>query len=124
MLHMANGLQGTSSLLTPHLRLSAQNKTASERRNGPLGAKIFDECSQYTARFWHADCYRPAAAREAVHPTVKCEEYADPEHTWGDLPVVIVCGDELQLPPVPAEAGLFAPIEGRSNEQTVGVQNL
>ena len=53
---------------------------------------------------------------------VKFEEYADPNHSWGDIPVVIICGDELQLPPVPAEAGLFAPIEGKSHEQKVGVR--
>jgi len=121
-LHMANGLQGNSSLLTPHLRLSAENKRKAEHRYGPLGAKIFDECSQYNARLWHADCYRTAAARDAVHDGVQFYEYADPEHTWGDLPIVIVCGDELQLPPVPAEAGLFALIEGRSHEQKVGVK--
>ena len=120
-IHMANGLQGNSSLLTPHLRLSATNKRTSEHRYGPLGAKIFDECSQYNARLWHADCYRTASARDAVYDSVQFYEYAEPEHTWGDLPIVIVCGDELQLPPVPAEAGLFAPIEGRSHEQKVGV---
>ena len=91
-------------------------------RYGPLGAKIFDEFSQYNTRLWHADCFRTAAAREHVYKEVKFEEYADPNHSWGDIPIVIICGDELQLPPVPAEAGLFAPIEGKSHEQKVGVR--
>lgn len=121
-IHMANGLQGNSSMLIPHLRLTATNKKTAEYRYGPLGAKIFDECSQYNARLWHADCYRTASARDAMYESVQFYDYSEPQHTWGDLPIVIVCGDELQLPPVPAEAGLFAPIEGRSNEQKVGVK--
>lgn len=87
-----------------------------------MGAKIFDEFSQYNTRLWHADCFRTAAAREHVYDKVRFEEYADPNHSWGDIPIVIICGDELQLPPVPAEAGLFAPIEGKSHEQKVGVR--
>jgi hypothetical protein len=46
------------------------------------------------------------------------------EQTWGALPLVLVGGDELQLPPVPMQAGLFAPIEGTSDEQKSAVRIL
>ena len=28
--------------------------------------------------------------------------------TFGAMPVIVDCGDELQVPPVPSNAGLFA----------------
>ena len=36
--------------------------------------------------------------------------------------MVGVAGDELQMPPVPAQVSLLAPIEGTSNEQKTGVK--
>ena len=47
--------------------------------------------------------------------------YSDPEQTWGGTPVVVVAGDELQMPPVPFEASLLAPVEGSSHEQKAGI---
>ena len=34
----------------------------------------------------------------------------------------LVAGDELQMPPVPFESSLLAPVEGSSHEQKVGVK--
>ena len=50
--------------------------------------------------------------------------YSEPEQTWGGTPVVVVAGDELQLPPVPFEASLLAPVEGSSHEQKVGILSM
>ena len=36
------------------------------------------------------------------------------------MPIFIMGGDELQLPPVPMEASLLAPLEGTSDEHKAG----
>ena len=38
------------------------------------------------------------------------------------MPIVIECGDELQLPPVPASAGLFAELSQAATEHLAGVE--
>ena len=40
----------------------------------------------------------------------------------GAMPIVIECGDELQLPPVPASAGLFAEQNQAATEHLAGVE--
>ena len=85
-----------------------------------LGAKILDEFSQTSAKLLHADAYRTTMARAALY-SLRPDQYAQPDQTWGALPVVCVCGDELQLPPVPFESSLLAPLEGVSDEQKAGV---
>ena len=129
-LHAANKLLGNSSLMTVHLRTKPRQKPAMER-NGRLGAKLFDECSQLNTKLWHADAYCTAVARAASFsgqaselPKIEVERYADYDQTWGATPMVGLGGDELQLPPVPAQAGLFAPIEGTSHEQKTAVKIL
>ena len=49
-------------------------------------------------------------------------DYAEPAHTFGAMPIVIECGDELQLPPVPASAGLFADLNNVATEHLAGVE--
>ena len=119
-LHAANKLQGTSSLRTVHLRITVKQQKALGRVYGELGAKILDEFSQTSAKLLHADAYRTTMARAALY-SLQPDQYAQPDQTWGALPVVCVCGDELQLPPVPFESSLLAPLEGVSDEQKAGV---
>ena len=38
------------------------------------------------------------------------------------MPIVVECGDELQLPPVPASAGLFAEQSQTATEHLAGVE--
>ena len=38
------------------------------------------------------------------------------------MPIVVECGDELQLPPVPASAGLFAELHHAATEHLAGVE--
>jgi hypothetical protein len=122
--HAANKLLGSSSLISVHLRPKAQ-QTAARKKCRRLGAKIFDECSQLHSKLWHADAYCTAHARSGMDlpsgAKVDSSLYAK-EQTWGAVPVVFVGGDEMQLPPVPKEAGLFAPIEGTSDEQKSAVR--
>ncbi len=121
-LHAANKLLGSFSLMTVHLRTKPRQQAAMNRF-GLLGAKLFDEVSQINSKLFHADAYCTAVGRSGKDG-VTVERYADLEQTWGALPIVGVGGDELQLPPVPMQAGLFAPIEGTSHEQKTAVEIL
>ena len=116
---------GDSSLIVIHLRAKPHQK-ATLAKYGMLGTKIFDEFSQRRAKLFHADAYSTAAARAAYFGKDKVDDarYSEYSHTWGGLPVVAVAGDELQMPPVPAQVSLLAPIEGTSNEQKTGVKIL
>ena len=118
--HTANKLQGGSSLRTVHLRLSQERGQVLGRIYSNTGAKIIDEFSQLNAKLFHADAFITAMARSSTYH-LQPEAYATPEHTWGDMPIFIMGGDELQLPPVPMEASLLAPLEGTSDEQKAGV---
>ena len=112
-------------MITIHLRPKAATRV-SAKLYVSLGAKIFDELSQLNAKLFHADAYCTAYARSQaseVH-SVDMTRYAEHDHTWGRLPVVGIGGDELQLPPVPMESGLFAPIEGTSAEHNTAVKIL
>ena len=60
-------------------------------------------------------------ARAAVFD-LDSSRYSEPDQTWGCCPIVVTAGDELQMPPVPFESSLLAPIEGTSHEQKVGVK--
>ena len=130
-LHTANKLMGSSSLITVHLRPKPHQKAAMAR-NERLGSKLFDELSQLNSKLFHADAYCTAVARangEKIKrgqdpPVIDATRYADYDQTWGALPVVGIGGDELQLPPVPMQASLFAPIEGTSHEQKAAVKIL
>ena len=85
-----------------------------------IGGKTIDEHSQINAKLFHADAYITSLARAPIYKLAP-ERYAQPLETWGCLPVVCVAGDELQLPPVPKEASLLAPLEGCSDEHKAGV---
>ena len=119
-MHTANKLHGGSSLRTVHLRPKEQRGKQLESIYSKLGAKVIDELSQLNAQLFHADAYITTVARA---PTYKLapERYAQPLDTWGCLPVVCVGGDELQLPPVPMQASLLAPLEDCSDEHKAGV---
>ena len=43
-----------------------------------------------------------------------------PSETWGRRPAIILCGDFYQLPPVPASASHWAPVERQSYEHFQG----
>ena len=112
-------------MITIHLRPKAANRV-STKLYVSLGAKIFDELSQLNAKLFHADAYCTAFARSQASElhSVDMTRYAELDHTWGRLPVVGIGGDELQLPPVPMESGLFAPLEGTSAEHKAAVKIL
>ena len=115
--------------MTIHLRTQERQKAAMARYR-KLGAKLFDEISQINMKLLHADAYCTTTSRadmreQATEPLkVEIERYAEYDQTWGGMPIVGLGGDELQLPPVPMQAGPFAPIEGTSHEQKTAVKIL
>ena len=119
-MHAANKLTGNSSLRTVHLRLDEQRAKVLGNISGKIGATIIDEHSQTSAKLFHADAYITSLARAPIYKLAP-ERYAHPLETWGCLPVVCVGGDELQLPPVPMQASLLAPLEGCTDEHKAGV---
>ena len=69
----------------------------------------------------HADALQKTYGRQSAF-CLDLSRYADASETWGRLPVVIICGDELQLPPVPIQHSLLASLEGTSYEHKAGVR--
>jgi hypothetical protein len=53
---------------------------------------------------------------------VELSDYAEPSQTFGTMPIVVECGDELQPPPLPAFAGLFAEQNQAATEHLAGVE--
>ena len=87
----------------------------------PCGALIIDEAPQGAAALYHAVALRSCYGRASAHG-VEVSDYAEPSQTFGAMPIVIECGDELQLPPVPASAGLFAELSQAATEHLAGVE--
>ena len=46
--------------------------------------------------------------------------YTEPSEIFGRISFFALCGDHLQLPPVPKSSGLLAPLDGTSDEHKVG----
>ena len=84
------------------------------------GALVIDEAPQGAAALYHAVALRSCYGRASAHG-VEVSDYAEPSQTFGGIPIVIECGDELQLPPVPASAGLFSELNQAATEHLAGV---
>ena len=84
------------------------------------GALVIDEAPQGAAALYHAVALRSCYGRASAHG-LEMSDYAEPSQTFGGIPIVIECGDELQLPPVPASAGLFAELNQAATEHLAGV---
>merc|ERR1712039_1060285 len=95
---------GTINMMNLRCGTAAQRALASLRVS--CGAFIVDEAAQGAAALYHAVALRSSYGRAAAHE-LELSDYAEPSQTFGAMPIVVECGDELQLPPVPASAGLF-----------------
>ena len=118
-MHSANKLRKDSSLRTVHLRVTADTRKALECNTVPLAAIIIDEFSQCIGQMLHADALRKSYGRQRAL-NVELHRYAEYDQTWGRMPVVVICGDELQLPPVPFSHSLLASTDGTSDEHRAG----
>ena len=119
-LHVVAKLRGCS-LNMLNLRCSSAVQSALAYLWAPCGALIIDEAPQGAAALYHAVALRSCHGRASAHG-VEVSDYAEPAQTFGAMPIVIECGDELQLPPVPASAGLFADLNHAATEHLAGVE--
>ena len=119
-LHIAAKLGG-GSLNIMNLRPQTAAKRALEYLWTPCGALVIDEAPQGAAALYHAVALRSCYGRVAAL-NVELSDYAEPSQTFGAMPIVVECGDELQLPPVPASAGLFAEQSQAATEHLAGVE--
>ena len=83
------------------------------------GAWLMDEIMQTAAPLLHAGGLRTTYARQHRYK-LNIADYARPQEIYGRVSFLAMVGDHLQLPPVPKSMSLLAPIEGASEEQTVG----
>eukprot|EP00438_Fugacium_kawagutii_P008273 Skav206546 [mRNA] locus=scaffold504:308454:314438:- [translate_table: standard] len=117
--HAALGLSATSSLKVQHLVLQGKTKTKMERIANPAGILAIDEISQLAATMYHANALRHTYARKQKH-NLDIANYTDANETFGRMPVLLLSGDFLQLPPVPESGSLLAPIENAAWEHRQG----
>ena len=106
-LHAANALLLTSSLKTARLRLDATSQKKMDFLTGDLAVGAIDEIGAVPGDLLHADALRTTygrCLRYNLDPTL----YMKPSETWGRMFAKILCGDFLQLPPVPPTASLLA----------------
>ena len=83
------------------------------------GAWIHDEALQTSAPLLHAAALRTTYARQ-YHYNLDTARYARPNEIMGKMSFLALCGDHLQLPPVPKSSGLLAPLEHTSDEHKAG----
>ena len=119
-LHVVAKLGG-GSLNMLNMRCSPAVQSALACLWAPCAALIIDEAPQGAAALYHAVALRSCYRRASAHG-VEVSDYAEPFQTFGAMPIVIECGDELQLPPVPASAGLFAELSQAATEHLAGVE--
>ena len=111
---------GGGALNMGNLSCTQKTQTALEYLWKPCGALIIDETPQGAAALYHALALRCMIGRAAAHE-LEVADYAEPAMSFGAMPIVVECGDELQLPPVPATSGLFADLAGASTVHLAGV---
>ena len=119
-LHVASKISGCSLTMT-NLRCSSKVVSALAYLWVQCGAYIIDEAPQGAAALYHAIALRSSYGRASAHK-LELANYAEPDQSFGAIPIGVECGDELQLPPVPATAGLFADTAGATTEHLAGLE--
>ena len=105
-IHSSLGLAASSSLTTVALRLTGQRKIKLERTLPKIGALVLDEVSQVSGELLHANALSFTYARQEVHG-LRPPEYMAPDNLFGGLPLALLAGDFLQLPPIPSSSSLL-----------------
>ena len=114
-IHSANGLSLQDSLQTARLQPNARALQKLKRLTCSLGVDVTDELGCVPAPLLHADALRKTYGRMSDH-NLDSLLYMKPQETWGRMACKILCGDFLQLPPVPASSSLLASPDGQSYE--------
>ena len=119
--HNLVGLRANDSLKTYDLNLSKhQDRKKLDATVGKAGGLILDEFSQLQSVLFHAAALRTSAARMDRHQ-LNMSDYARPSQLFGKVSFLLLCGDHLQLPPVPKSASLLSTPEGGSNEHKAAI---
>ena len=82
-------------------------------------AWVHDEALQTASSLLHAASLRTTYARHDAYK-LDTARYAEPSEIFGKCSFFALCGEHLQLPPVPKSSGLLAPLDGTSDEHKVG----
>ena len=118
-MHTLSKMRG-GKLSMQALRVGQATLKALSCADVPVGAMIQDEFPQCLGQLEHAVALRATYARSATYK-LRSSEYSATTQTFGAMPFVVKCGDELQLPPVPEDSSVLAPPTG-SKEHAAGVK--
>ena len=119
-LHSVSGMRPQDSMRTSNLHVqSDQMRKRLDANQTHAGAWVHDEALQTSAPLLHAAALRTTYAREH-HYKLDTTRYAKPNEIMGRISFLAMCGDHLQLPPVPKSSGLLAPMENTSDEHKAG----
>ena len=119
-LHSISGMTHLSSMRTSSLHIKGDNmRKRLDANQTHAGAWVHDEALQTSAPLLHAAALRTTYARQH-HYKLETSRYAHPNEIMGKISFFALCGDHLQLPPVPKTSGLLAPLENTSDEHKAG----
>lgn len=110
-IHSSIGLSATSSMKVEHLGLKGKTRTKVEKIAVPAAALAIDEVSQMSATMLHANALRHTYGRAREHG-LQVDAYMKVNELFGRMPVVLLSGDYLQLPPVPESSSVLWPALG------------
>ena len=119
-MHAANGLLAFDSLKTPNLHLNAAARAKMDRLVVPLAGLAIDEIGQVSGELLHANALRFTYARASTYH-VNTTWYRQLAQMFGAMSSLILCGDFLQLQPVPPDGSLISGLKGKSPEHKDGV---
>ncbi len=117
-LHSIAGMTPKDSMRTSSLHIKSDQMRKRMDAN-QTHAGVHDEALQTSASLLHASALRTTYARQHKY-NLEIACYARPNETMGRISFLTLCGDHLQLPPVPKSSGLLAPLDGTSDEHKVG----
>ena len=115
-MHTLSALRATTSFRTAALALKKdEDRKKLLAVHGKAGGEALDEFSQIMGALLHAYCLRATYARALIWK-LQTSKYADQDELCGKIPVFLMLGDHLQMPPVPKSASLLAPLDEASDE--------
>ena len=119
-LHSIAGMKPQDSFRTSNLHIhNDRMRKRMDANQTYAGAWIHDEVMQTSASLFHAAALRTTYARQHVYK-LDNTMYAKPNELFGRISFFALCGDHLQLPPVPKSSGLLASLENTSDEHKAG----